>query len=66
MLLINLLFSFLLFSLVDFKFPFKDHIIIVSVLIKCGIDEMVMRPVMAWKCAAEEKTGRRTRGSYRS
>lgn len=22
---------------------------------KCGIDEMVMRPVTAWKCAAEEK-----------
>lgn len=53
---INLLFSFLLFfSLVDFKFPFKDHIIIVSVLMKRGIDEMLMRPVTAWKCAAEEK-----------
>lgn len=22
---------------------------------KCGIDEMLMRPVTAWKCAAEEK-----------
>lgn len=22
---------------------------------KCGINEMVMRPVTAWKCAAEEK-----------